>query len=87
MAGLAVPGRNKHRNVAHKIGGSPKNETVKYGHESRGTQIQERLRWRGPGAAVNYNPTLSSERTPNDRARNCLKIISAEEKNKLFVSP
>jgi hypothetical protein len=28
--------------------GSLKSETVKYGRESQGTRIRERLRWRGP---------------------------------------
>jgi hypothetical protein len=39
--------------------GSLKSETVKYGYESKGIRIQERLRWRVPD-----RPVLSSERTP-----------------------
>jgi hypothetical protein len=30
--------------------GSLKSETLKYGRESQGTRIQERLRWQGPEA-------------------------------------
>jgi hypothetical protein len=47
--------------------GSLKSETVKYGHESQGTQTRERLRWQEP-AAYKYTkdkPFLSSERTPH----------------------
>jgi hypothetical protein len=45
--------------------GSLKSETVKYGHESRGSQTWERLRWRGPAATVNYRSVFSSERASN----------------------
>jgi hypothetical protein len=34
--------------------GNLKLETVKFGHESRGTRTRERLRWRGPAAILNY---------------------------------
>jgi hypothetical protein len=44
--------------------GSLKSETVKYGHESYGTQTQKWLRWRGPVAIANDRPVLSSEREP-----------------------
>jgi hypothetical protein len=37
-------------------------ETVKYGHEYRGTRTREWLRWRGPTAIVNNRPVISSER-------------------------
>jgi hypothetical protein len=40
--------------------GSLESETVKCGHESRGTRTREWLRWRGPAAIV--NPIVSSER-------------------------
>jgi hypothetical protein len=42
--------------------GSLESETVKYGHESRGTQTRELLRWLGPAAIVNDRYILSSER-------------------------
>jgi hypothetical protein len=45
--------------------GSLKSETVKYGHESKGTQTRERLRWRGPAAYTKDRPILSSERAPH----------------------
>jgi hypothetical protein len=45
--------------------GSLKSETVKYGRESQGTQIRERLRWQGPAAYINDRPVLSSERAPH----------------------
>jgi hypothetical protein len=35
-------------------------ETVKFGHESYGTQTQKWLRWRGPVAIANDRPVLSS---------------------------
>jgi hypothetical protein len=42
--------------------GSLEFETVKHGHESRGTRAWEWLRGRGPAGIVNDIPTLSSER-------------------------
>jgi hypothetical protein len=42
--------------------GSLKSERVKYGRESQGTRIQERLRWQGPAAFTKDRPVLSSER-------------------------
>jgi hypothetical protein len=45
--------------------GSLQSETVKYGHDSPGTRIQEWLRWRGPATIVNGRPVLSSERAPH----------------------
>jgi hypothetical protein len=44
--------------------GSLKSETVKYGHESKGTLTRERLCWRGPVAYIKDRPILSSERAP-----------------------
>jgi hypothetical protein len=42
--------------------GSLESETVKCGHESRGTRTWEWLLWRGPVAIVNDRPIPSSER-------------------------
>jgi hypothetical protein len=39
--------------------GSLKSETVKYGRESQGTRIRERLRWQGPAAYTKDRPILS----------------------------
>jgi hypothetical protein len=44
--------------------GSLKSESVKYGHESKGTLTQERLCWWGPVAYIKDRPVLSSERAP-----------------------
>jgi hypothetical protein len=45
--------------------GSLKSGTVKYGHKSKGTRIQERLGWRGPAAYTKDRPVLSLERAPH----------------------
>jgi hypothetical protein len=45
--------------------GTLESETVKHGHESRGTPTQEQLLWRGPAAIVNDRPVLSSDRAPH----------------------
>jgi hypothetical protein len=37
--GYPVPGGNKYRNLALQVWGVSKIETIKYAHESRGTQI------------------------------------------------
>jgi hypothetical protein len=42
--------------------GSLKSETVKYGCESQGNRIRERLFWQEPAACTNDRPVLSSER-------------------------
>jgi hypothetical protein len=42
--------------------GSLKYETVKYGHENKGTRTEEVLRWRGPVACSKDSPVISSER-------------------------
>jgi hypothetical protein len=47
--------------------GSLESETVKCGHESRGTRSWECLRWRGPAAVVNDRPILSSKRFSRKR--------------------
>jgi hypothetical protein len=39
-------------------------ETVKYGHESKGTRTLERLRWRGLAAYTKDRRIISSEREP-----------------------
>jgi hypothetical protein len=41
--------------------GSLESETVKYGHESRGTLTREWLCWRKPPAIINDRPILLSE--------------------------
>jgi hypothetical protein len=45
--------------------GSLKSETVKYGHESQGTQTKERLFCWGPAAYTKDRPVFSSERAPH----------------------
>jgi hypothetical protein len=47
-------------------GGNLKFETTKSGHEFRGILTRKRRRWRGPAAAVNYRPALSSGREPHN---------------------
>jgi hypothetical protein len=42
--------------------GSLESETVKYGHEFRGTRTREWLRWREPTAIINNESILSSEK-------------------------
>jgi hypothetical protein len=44
---------------------SLESETVKRGHEYRGTRTWEWLRWRGSVTIVNDRPVLSSERAPH----------------------
>jgi hypothetical protein len=44
---------------------SLKFETVKFGHDFRGTGIKEKQCWRGPTATVNYRRACSSERAPH----------------------
>jgi hypothetical protein len=44
---------------------SLKSETVKYGHESKGTRTRGRLRWQGPAAYTNDRTVLSSKRAPH----------------------
>jgi hypothetical protein len=47
--------------------GSLKSETVKSGHESQGTRTRERLRWRGPAAYTNANPSSLQRGRPTKR--------------------
>jgi hypothetical protein len=53
------------RNLALQFGRVSKIETIKYAHESRGTQIGERLRWRCTAKTEYYRPDFSSERAPH----------------------
>jgi hypothetical protein len=55
-------------------------EILKHGHGSSGTQIRERLRWRGPATSQSDRPDLSSEVTPCQKTRNCLKTDPIEQK-------
>jgi hypothetical protein len=64
LTGCPVLGGNKYRNLALQFGGVSKIETVKYSHESSGTEMCERLRWRCPAKTENYKPDFSSERAP-----------------------
>jgi hypothetical protein len=57
-----ISGRTTHKPGDEK--GSLKSETVKYGHETKETRTEERLRWRGPVAYTKDRPVLSSERAP-----------------------
>jgi hypothetical protein len=54
--------------------GSLKSETVKYGHESKGTRTRERLRWRGSATYTKDRTVLSSE-----MARHKNKAITVKE--------
>jgi hypothetical protein len=49
-----------------QVGGVSRIATVKYGLGSSWTQTPAGLSWRGPAAAVNYRPVLSSERALQD---------------------
>jgi hypothetical protein len=57
-----VPGGYKYGDLALQVWGISRIGTIKYGLESRWTQTQAGLRWRGLAATVNYRPVLSSER-------------------------
>jgi hypothetical protein len=71
--GYPIPGGNKYRNLALLVGGVSKMETINYAHESRGTQIRERLRWRCPAKIEKYRPDFSSERAPHINKPEILK--------------
>jgi hypothetical protein len=45
--------------------GSLKSETVKNGHEYKGTRTRERLYWRGSAVYTKDRTVLSSERAPH----------------------
>jgi hypothetical protein len=55
--------------------GSLKSETVKYGHESQGTQTRERLHWRGPAAYTKDRPSSR----PSERAPQKNKTVTVKE--------
>jgi hypothetical protein len=57
--------------------GSLKSETVNYGHESQGTQTQERLRWQEPAAYTKDRPILSSERAPHKKQNRKVNLLVA----------
>jgi hypothetical protein len=52
-------------NLALQVRGVSKIEAIKYAHESRGTQMWERLHLPCPAKAENYRPDFSSERVPH----------------------
>jgi hypothetical protein len=56
---------NKYGSLALQVGGVSKIETINYAHESRGTQIRGRLRWRCQAKIEKYRPDFPSERTPH----------------------
>jgi hypothetical protein len=56
--------------------GSLKYETVKYGHENKGTRTQERLRWRVPTAYTKETRPVVREGAPQKQNRNCERIIN-----------
>jgi hypothetical protein len=45
--------------------GSLNSETVKYGHETKGTQTQKGMHWRGQVGYTRDRPVLPSERVPH----------------------
>jgi hypothetical protein len=51
--------------LALLVGEVSKIGTINYAHESRGTQIWERLCWRYPAKTEQYRPDFSSERGPH----------------------
>jgi hypothetical protein len=56
--------------------GSLKYETLKYGHENKGTRTQEALRWREPVACTKDRRVISSEGAPQKQNRDCQKVIN-----------
>jgi hypothetical protein len=59
-----VPGGNKYKNLALQVGAVSNTETVKFGHESNGTQAQERWCWQYPATTENYRSNLLPVRAP-----------------------
>jgi hypothetical protein len=55
--------------------GSLKSETVKYGRETQGTRIRERLRWQGPAVYTNETRPLVREGAPQKQDRDCETVI------------
>jgi hypothetical protein len=68
-----------------RLGESKKIEIVKYGHESRGTQTQERLPWRCPATTENYRLDLSSEKASHIKESVTSKNNFKKEKNWFLV--
>jgi hypothetical protein len=58
-------------------------ETINYAHESRGTRIWERLRWRCPAKTENYRPDFSSERAPHINKPETVKNTIKERMGKI----
>jgi hypothetical protein len=57
--------------------GSLKSETVKYGRESQGTRIRERLRWQGPAAYTKDSTRpIVREGALQKQDRNCQTVIN-----------
>jgi hypothetical protein len=63
--GHPVPGRYEYGDLAPPGWGSLEFETANMAMSPDGPGPQERPRWRGPVANINYRPGLSSERTPH----------------------
>jgi hypothetical protein len=83
-----VPGGYKYRNLALQVGGVSKIETIKYSHESSGTQIRQIVRWRGPEKTEKYRPDFSSKRAPHiNKTENVKKIIKEKMGKKLVTYP
>jgi hypothetical protein len=78
----SVPGGNKYRNLALLVGGVSKIETINYAHESSGTRIWERLRWRCSAKTEKYRPDFSSERAPHINKLETVKKIIKESMGK-----
>jgi hypothetical protein len=53
----SVPEGYKYGDLALQVGGVSRIGSIKYGLESRGTQIRAGLRWRGPAATVITDPS------------------------------
>jgi hypothetical protein len=47
--------------------GSLKSEKVKYGRESQGTRIRERLHWQGPAAYTKDRPVPSEKQSQENK--------------------
>jgi hypothetical protein len=82
--GLPCPEENKYRNLALRVGGVSKIETIKYAHESRGNQSSERLRWRCQTNWKLQIRLLVREGASHNQIRNWLKII--KERRRKIVS-
>jgi hypothetical protein len=66
-------GGNKYRNLAIQVGGVSKFETIKYGHESNGTN-QRKTALARPGNNLKLQTRLIVRQdAPHQQIRNCLK--------------